>query len=158
MIFIYFMTALFATLSHYSIKLGSPGIHTILLGASGADFGILGACLGYILTFWSVLKADVRRRRALTIIGLTFAFELFTWLVLPHIMQLPESNVANMAHLGGFVSGFLLVISATWFPKLGKKNEELRSFFGMSHVVTRVVCLALLLIPVIIGSVAIGTA
>lgn len=74
------------------------------LGASGAIFGILGAC--YVLFPNTVLylifpPIPIRLKIAVTIYGL---YELYRG-----IENSPGDNVAHFAHLGGLVAGIIIV-------------------------------------------------
>lgn len=94
--FIYFVSGLGSSLLVW--WLGDP--ITVTIGASGSLFGILGALLilTFIRTHWFT-HAGMRQIRYLAIINLIFTF-LFP-------------NISIYGHLGGFISGIILIIIAT---------------------------------------------
>lgn len=69
---------------------------TISVGASGALFGLLGAMLSELLVNWTIYE---NKLPALLTLLLIIIINLSVG-ILPH--------VDNFAHLGGFVTGFLL--------------------------------------------------
>nr|XP_043638229.1 RHOMBOID-like protein 2 [Erigeron canadensis] len=69
---------------------------SISVGASGALFGLLGAMLSELVTNWSVYA---NKLTAITTLILMIVINLMVG-ILPH--------VDNFAHIGGFVTGFLL--------------------------------------------------
>ena len=101
----YLLCGLAATAAQLAFSLGS---NIPNLGASGAIAGVLGA---YILLFpkarVSVLQgATVIPVSALIVIGLWFILQLFSGV--GSIASVDTGGVAYMAHVGGFVAGFLL--------------------------------------------------
>ena len=70
--------------------------NSITVGASGALFGLLGAMLAELLTNWTIYTNKVA---AVTTLLFVVAVNLVLG-ILPH--------VNNFAHIGGFVTGFLL--------------------------------------------------
>jgi membrane associated rhomboid family serine protease len=102
---IYLLTGVCGTLTHSVVNLGEP---TILIGASGAIFGILGAFafsyprdevvmpipLGIIMVF----------RRIKVIYGAL----LFAGLETVIVLFGAQDNTAHFAHLGGLLSGVVL--------------------------------------------------
>ncbi|KAK6158105.1 hypothetical protein DH2020_005419 [Rehmannia glutinosa] len=91
------------------------GEHTLFLfiqrnisvGASGALFGLLGAMLSELLTNWTIYTNKVAALLTLVII---IAINLAVG-ILPH--------VDNFAHIGGFLSGFLLGFVLLVRPQFG---------------------------------------
>ncbi|CAN4102457.1 unnamed protein product [Withania somnifera] len=67
----------------------------ISVSASGALFGLLGAMLSELITNWTLYENKVWLLTLLLIIAINLAVG-----ILPH--------VDNFAHLGGFITGFLL--------------------------------------------------
>jgi membrane associated rhomboid family serine protease len=101
----YLLCGLAATAAQLAFSLGS---NIPNLGASGAIAGVLGA---YILLFpkarVSVLQGStVIPVSALIVIGLWFILQLFSGV--GSIASVDTGGVAYMAHVGGFVAGFLL--------------------------------------------------
>lgn len=79
----------------------------ISVGASGALFGLLGAMLSELLTNWTIYA---NKCAALTTLVLVVALNLAVG-ILPH--------VDNFAHIGGFISGFLLGFVLLVRPQFG---------------------------------------
>nr|AIY60746.1 rhomboid protein Ginbi_RBL8b [Ginkgo biloba] len=85
---------------------------SISVGASGALFGLLGAMLSELITNWTIYANKLAALVTLIlIIAINLAFGL-----LPH--------VDNFAHLGGFVSGFLLGFVFLVRPQFGWVNRR----------------------------------
>ncbi|MCD7472949.1 Retinoblastoma-like protein 1 [Datura stramonium] len=82
-----------------SILSSRPFIRSISVGASGALFGLLGAMLSELITNWSIYTNKVCALLTLLVI---VAVNLAVG-ILPH--------VDNFAHIGGFLTGFLLGFS-----------------------------------------------
>lgn len=109
---LYLLTGAAATFAHMAID---PQSQALLIGASGAVSGVLGA---YLLTF------PYNRVRALIVMFLITVVELpaiwllggwFVWQLLQGLTSLGLSNlvsVAYFAHVGGFVAGAVLVAAA----------------------------------------------
>ncbi|MCB9261091.1 MAG: rhomboid family intramembrane serine protease [Flavobacteriales bacterium] len=79
-------------------------IHSVSYGASGAIFGILGAC--FVLFPNTILylifpPIPIKLKVAVTLYGL---YELYRG-----IQNNPADNVAHFAHLGGLVAGIIIV-------------------------------------------------
>ncbi|XP_057852980.1 RHOMBOID-like protein 2 [Cryptomeria japonica] len=86
--------------------------NNISVGASGALFGLLGAMLSELLTNWTIYASKLAALVTLVlIIVVNLAFGL-----LPH--------VDNFAHLGGFMSGFLLGFVFLIRPQFGWVNRK----------------------------------
>jgi membrane associated rhomboid family serine protease len=105
-LFFYLLCGLAATAAQLAFSLDS---NIPNLGASGAIAGVLGA---YILLFpkgrVSILQGQsVIPVSALIVIGLWFVLQLFSGI--GSIANTADTGgVAFMAHIGGFVAGFLL--------------------------------------------------
>lgn len=85
---------------------------TISVGASGALFGLLGAMLSELITNWTIYANKCAALMTLVIIiGLNLAVGF-----LPH--------VDNSAHIGGFLSGFLLGFILLLRPQYGYVNQK----------------------------------
>ncbi len=102
----YLLCGLAATLAQLAFSLGS---HVPNLGASGAIAGVLGA---YILLFphgrVRVLQGrQVVQVPALIVIGIWIVLQLFSGI--GSIANMADTGgVAYMAHIGGFLAGFVL--------------------------------------------------
>lgn len=102
----YLLCGLAATFAQLAVSLGS---NVPNLGASGAIAGVLGA---YILLFpqgkVKVLQGQqVVQVPALIVIGLWFVLQFFSGI--GSIASTADTaGVAYMAHIGGFVAGFVL--------------------------------------------------
>lgn len=79
----------------------------ISVGASGALFGLLGAMLSELLTNWTIYSNKIA---ALLTLVFIIAINLAVG-ILPH--------VDNFAHIGGFMSGFLLGFVFLLRPQFG---------------------------------------
>tara|TARA_A100001037_G_C15153897_1_gene641967 strand:- start:9058 stop:9711 length:654 start_codon:yes stop_codon:yes gene_type:complete len=110
---LYICTGIVAGLTHY---LMNPNSGTVLVGASGAISGIMGA---YILLFPSnrvrvlfmVVLITVMEIRALYVLGLWFLWQALQGLL--HLGMSSSTQIAFMAHVGGFISGMILVSLCT---------------------------------------------
>ncbi|GMJ06543.1 RHOMBOID-like 2 [Hibiscus trionum] len=81
--------------------------NSISVGASGALFGLLGAMLSELITNWTIYTNKASALLTLlVIIAVNFAIG-----ILPH--------VDNFAHIGGFLTGFLLGFVLLPRPQLG---------------------------------------
>ncbi|XP_027088520.1 RHOMBOID-like protein 1 [Coffea arabica] len=85
---------------------------TISVGASGALFGLLGAMLSELLINWTIYE---NKCAALSTLVLIIIINLAVG-ILPH--------VDNFAHLGGFVTGFLLGFILLIRPQFGWVNQR----------------------------------
>jgi membrane associated rhomboid family serine protease len=104
-IIFYLLCGLAATFAQLAFSLGS---NVPNLGASGAIAGVLG---GYILLFpqgrVKVLQGQqVVPMPALIVIGLWFVLQFFSGI--GSIASAAQGGVAYMAHIGGFLAGFVL--------------------------------------------------
>ncbi|XP_073044451.1 RHOMBOID-like protein 1 [Primulina eburnea] len=84
----------------------------ISVGASGALFGLLGGMLSELITNWSIYANKVA---ALVTLVIIIAINLAVG-ILPH--------VDNFAHIGGFLSGFLLGFVFLIRPQFGWVNQR----------------------------------
>ncbi|KAG8381360.1 hypothetical protein BUALT_Bualt06G0114200 [Buddleja alternifolia] len=84
----------------------------ISVGASGALFGLLGAMLSELITNWSIYTNKVAALLTLLVIVL---INLAVG-ILPH--------VDNFAHIGGFLTGFLLGFILLPRPQFGWKERH----------------------------------
>ncbi|KAL7133852.1 hypothetical protein ABFS83_12G167700 [Erythranthe nasuta] len=84
----------------------------ISVGASGALFGLLGAMLSELITNWTIYA---NKMAAFTTLVVIVAINLAVG-ILPH--------VDNFAHIGGFVSGFLLGFVFLIRPQFGWVNQR----------------------------------
>ena len=107
-IIFYFLCGLAATFTQLAFSLGS---HVPNLGASGAIAGVLGA---YILLFPQgtvrVLQGrQVIQMPALIVIGIWIVLQFFSGIgSIANTAQ--TGGVAYMAHIGGFLAGFVLTL------------------------------------------------
>ncbi|KAL2898970.1 RHOMBOID-like protein 1 [Bienertia sinuspersici] len=85
---------------------------TISVGASGALFGLLGAMLSELLTNWTIYA---NKLAALLTLILVIILNLAVG-VLPH--------VDNFAHIGGFITGFLLGFILLIRPQFGWVSQK----------------------------------
>jgi membrane associated rhomboid family serine protease len=107
-IFFYLLSGLAATFTQLAFSLGSDVPN---LGASGAIAGVLGA---YLLMFprrrvTVLLGRFVTQMPAVMVLGFWFVLQFFSG-----VGSIAESSevggVAYMAHIGGFVAGFVLAV------------------------------------------------
>uniref|UniRef100_A0A5B6ZSC5 RHOMBOID-like protein n=1 Tax=Davidia involucrata TaxID=16924 RepID=A0A5B6ZSC5_DAVIN len=85
---------------------------TVSVGASGALFGLLGAMLSELITNWTIYA---NKLAALLTLILIIAINLAVGF-LPH--------VDNFAHIGGFITGFLLGFVFLIRPQFGWVNQR----------------------------------
>ncbi|KAK9755238.1 hypothetical protein RND81_01G011800 [Saponaria officinalis] len=85
---------------------------TISVGASGALFGLLGAMLSELLTNWTIYA---NKCAALLTLVLIILINLAVG-ILPH--------VDNFAHIGGFITGFLLGFVLLIRPQFGWVSQK----------------------------------
>ena len=118
-IVIYLITGICGALAHSFFNLGSD---TVLIGASGAIFGILGAFaysyprdevvmpipLGFIMVF--------RRVKVM------YAAALFAILESVIVFLGVQDNTAHFAHIGGLLSG--VILAAILIGKQGEKTDQ----------------------------------
>ncbi|KAM7526351.1 hypothetical protein LguiA_016253 [Lonicera macranthoides] len=84
----------------------------ISVGASGAVFGLLGAMLSELITNWTIYANKIA---ALVTLVVIIAINLAVG-ILPH--------VDNFAHIGGFISGFLLGFVFLIRPQFGWVSQR----------------------------------
>ena len=104
-IIFYLLCGLAATFAQLAFSLGSRVPN---LGASGAIAGVLGA---YILLFPQGSVKVLQGQRvvpvpALIVIGLWFVLQFFSGI--GSVANAAQGGVAYMAHIGGFLAGFVL--------------------------------------------------
>jgi rhomboid family protein len=104
-IIFYLLCGLAATFAQLAFSLGS---NVPNLGASGAIAGVLGA---YILLFPQGTVKVLQGQRvvpvpALIVIGIWFVLQFFSGV--GSIANAAQGGVAYMAHIGGFLAGFVL--------------------------------------------------
>jgi len=93
---LFFLTGIFAALLHIT----TFGLHTGLIGSSGADFGIMGAACALFggkkeWTKW---------------VGLGCFFAALYWQA-SVLLASTFAGVATLAHIGGLISGYVLIKS-----------------------------------------------
>lgn len=119
---------------------------SISVGASGALFGLLGAMLSELLTNWSIYT---NKAAALVTLIIIIAINLAVGL-LPH--------VDNYAHIGGFMSGFLLGFVLLLRPQFGWLERQhlpaggrLKSKFKAYQYVLLLIASILLIVGFTVG-------
>ncbi|GER34969.1 rhomboid family protein [Striga asiatica] len=118
----------------------------ISVGASGALFGLLGAMLSELITNWSIYTNKVAALLTLLVI---VAINLVVG-ILPH--------VDNFAHIGGFLTGFLLGFILLPRPQFGwverhnlPAGNRARSKYKAYQYVLWLVSLVLLFVGFVVG-------
>lgn len=107
----YLMFYLFCGVAATLAQLGfDPASSVPNLGASGAIAGVLGA---YLRLFPNqkvtvLLGKNITQVPSIVVIGLWFAFQFVSGVGSWYSTQSGEGGVAYMAHIGGFVAGFLI--------------------------------------------------
>ncbi|KAK4435280.1 RHOMBOID-like protein 2 [Sesamum alatum] len=119
---------------------------SISVGASGALFGLLGAMLSELLTNWTIYT---NKAAALFTLVIIIAINLAVG-ILPH--------VDNFAHIGGFLSGFLLGFILLVRPQFGwleQRNRpaetRLKSKYTVYQYVFWIVATILLMVGFTVG-------
>ncbi|KAL3645387.1 tubulin folding cofactor A [Castilleja foliolosa] len=118
----------------------------ISVGASGALFGLLGAMLSELLTNWTIYTNKIAALfTLLVIIAINLAIG-----ILPH--------VDNFAHIGGFMSGFLLGFVLLVRPRFGwlerrqrPADARLTSKYSMCQYLFLIVAVILLIVGFTVG-------
>ncbi len=104
----YLIAGIIATLAHSGASLVTPAPAAIpIVGASGAIAGVLGAYL--VLFKHAKVQTLVFLFFIVTVINLPAPIFLIYWFVIQVLSIGTGTGVAYLAHVGGFVAGFLLV-------------------------------------------------
>lgn len=105
-LFFYLLCGIAATFSQFIFTTGSTVPN---LGASGAIAGVLGAYLLFLpqSKINVLLGRSVIQMPALIVIGFWFLLQFFSGVGSLYTTQ-NEGGVAYMAHIGGFIAGFLV--------------------------------------------------
>lgn len=114
---IYLITGICAALTQTFVKWGSP---LLLVGASGAIFGILGA-FAYAYPRDEVVMPVPLGIMLIMRIKVIYATILFSILETVVVIFAVQDSTAHFAHLGGLVSGVLLAA-----VMIGKKAEKMK--------------------------------
>ena len=94
-----------------------------MIGASGAISGILGAYLILFpkkdikVFFWFFIFIKIFRIPAMYVIGCWIFIQFFS------LNNSEESNIAYLAHIGGFIAGIILII--IFKKKTSKQSKKL---------------------------------
>ncbi|KAL5099868.1 hypothetical protein RYX36_004195, partial [Vicia faba] len=83
----------------------------ISVGASGALFGLLGGMLSELITNWSMYDNKFA------------AFFTLVIIIVIHLAIGILLHVDNFAHIGGFLTGFLLGFVFLMHPQFGWVNQ-----------------------------------
>ena len=119
-IIFYIFCGIFAALCQALIDINSE---IPMIGASGAISGILGA---YIILFpkkdikvffWFFIFIKIFRIPAMYVIGFWIFIQFFS------LNYSEESNIAYMAHIGGFIAGIIFIL--TFRKKISKQTKRL---------------------------------
>ncbi|KAL1096421.1 hypothetical protein V6Z11_D06G222300 [Gossypium hirsutum] len=115
---------------------------SISVGASGALFGLLGAMLSELLTNWTIYTNKAAALITLTvIIVINLAVR-----ILPH--------VDNFAHIGGFLTGFLLgfvLLLRPQFGWVGRKHLPASARLTSKHKAYQYLFLVIAMVLLIVG-------
>ncbi|KAL6882655.1 hypothetical protein ACP4OV_011345 [Aristida adscensionis] len=111
----------------------------VSVGASGALFGLLGAMLSELFTNWSIYT---NRFAAMVNLIIIAAINLALG-ILPH--------VDNFAHIGGFVSGFLLGFVLLIQPQFGWLEQPFGAKSKSKYKAYQIILLVVALILLIAG-------
>ncbi|KZV52598.1 RHOMBOID-like 2 [Dorcoceras hygrometricum] len=117
----------------------------ISVGASGALFGLLGAMLSELLTNWTIYT---NKAAALLTLLVIIAINLAVG-ILPH--------VDNFAHIGGFLTGFLLGFMLLLRPQFGWVERRrlpansLKSKYTACQVILWILATVLLIVWFVVG-------
>lgn len=115
---IYLITGVFGALTHAILNLGSS---IILIGASGAIFGILGA-FAYSYPRDEVVMPVPVGIMIIMRIKVIYGVILFAVMETVIVVVDVQDNTAHFAHLGGLVSG--VVLAAILIGNRGAKTKE----------------------------------
>ncbi|KAL3738096.1 hypothetical protein ACJRO7_019601 [Eucalyptus globulus] len=113
--------------------------NNISVGASGAVFGLLGAMLSELLTNWTIYT---NKAAALFTLLFIVAINLAVG-ILPH--------VDNFAHIGGFLTGFLLGFILLIRPQFGWVERRAKSKHMGYQYVLLLIALVLLIAGFVVG-------
>ncbi|HCA48058.1 MAG TPA: rhomboid family intramembrane serine protease [Armatimonadetes bacterium] len=102
----YLVTGVAATLAHSAFALMTGTGHISLVGASGAIAGVLGA---YLVLFRHARVRTLVIFFFITVVEIPAGFFLVFWFIIQVLSIGAQSGVAYIAHVGGFVTGWLLV-------------------------------------------------
>ena len=102
---IYFISGILSTFASYLFS------SAISIGASGAIFGLLGACL-----IFAMLKKNK--------VGKQFLFDILSVVALNIVIGITTPDIDNFAHIGGLISGAILALIIMNFSAFNKKNRE----------------------------------
>ncbi len=104
---IYLITGVCGALTHSMLNLSYPNNQIILIGASGAIFGIMGA-FAYSYPRDEVVMPIPLGIMFITRIKVIYAVIIFAVIETLIVTFEVEDNTAHFAHLGGLISGFIL--------------------------------------------------
>ncbi|WOL00104.1 hypothetical protein Cni_G08817 [Canna indica] len=120
--------------------------NNISVGASGALFGLLGAMLSELITNWTIYT---NKAAALLTLLVIIVINLAVG-ILPH--------VDNYAHIGGFLTGFLLGFVLLLQPQFGwleSRNlppaDRVKSKYMVYQYILGIIALVLLVVGFIVG-------
>ena len=102
---IYFVSGILSTFASYFFSAA------ISVGASGAIFGLLGACLTF-----AIFKKNK--------IGKQFLFDILSVIVLNIVIGISSPDIDNFAHIGGLISGSLISLIIMNFSVFKKEIRE----------------------------------
>ncbi|EMS47380.1 Inactive rhomboid protein 1 [Triticum urartu] len=111
----------------------------VSVGASGALFGLLGAMLSELITNWTIYTNRLAAMANLIIIA---AINLALG-ILPH--------VDNFAHIGGFLTGFLLGFVLLIQPRFGWLEQPFGGKTKSKYTACQIVLLVVALLLAIAG-------
>ena len=103
-IIFYLLTGLMASATHIILM---PNATVPMIGASGAISGVLGAY--FVLYPWAKVHTLIFLFFFITVIQIPAMVILGFWFIFQLLSVFSRSNVAWFAHIGGFLSGMLLV-------------------------------------------------
>ncbi|KAF8379439.1 hypothetical protein HHK36_028875 [Tetracentron sinense] len=120
--------------------------NNISVGASGALFGLLGAMLSELITNWTIYS---NKAAALFTLVIIIAINLAVG-ILPH--------VDNFAHIGGFLTGYLLGFVMLLRPQFGWVEHQnlpadvrVKSKYKVYQYILWLVALVLLIVGITVG-------
>ncbi|XXG76084.1 hypothetical protein AAC387_Pa08g0511 [Persea americana] len=120
--------------------------NSISVGASGALFGLLGAMLSELITNWTIYS---NKAAALTTLVVIIVINLAVG-ILPH--------VDNFAHIGGFLTGFLLGFVLLVRPQFGwivrqslPAASQVQSKHKVYQYILWIIAMVLLIVGYVVG-------